>query len=63
MAEMPQGGQNSSQDPTNVLEQELWIRWQGWSSEIFQVLNATPPENVEQRDLYDRWFWPVLGRK
>jgi len=27
---------------------------EGWTDEVFQVLNATPPESVEQRDLYDR---------
>lgn len=28
---------------------------EGWSSEVFKVLDATPVESVEQRDLYDRW--------
>ncbi|CAJ1425335.1 unnamed protein product [Effrenium voratum] len=28
---------------------------EGWSSEVFQVLDSTPAESVEQRDLYDRW--------
>jgi len=28
---------------------------EGWSSEVFQVLEATPAASVEQRDLYDRW--------
>lgn len=28
---------------------------EGWSSEVFQVLEATPATSVEQRDLYDRW--------
>lgn len=27
---------------------------EGWSDEIMTVLDATPPESVEQRDLYDR---------
>ena len=27
---------------------------EGWSEEVFTVLDATPPESVEQRDLYDR---------
>jgi len=27
---------------------------EGWSHEIFNVLDSTPPESVEQRDLYDR---------
>jgi zeaxanthin epoxidase len=27
---------------------------EGWSEEIMTVLDATPPESVEQRDLYDR---------
>lgn len=26
----------------------------GWSEEVMTVLDATPPESVEQRDLYDR---------
>ena len=26
----------------------------GWSSEVHQVLDATTPDSVEQRDLYDR---------
>lgn len=28
---------------------------EGWSSEVFHVLDNTPAESVEQRDLYDRW--------
>ena len=28
---------------------------QGWTEEIMTVLDATPPESVEQRDLYDRF--------
>jgi zeaxanthin epoxidase len=28
---------------------------EGWSSEVFQVLDQTPAASVEQRDLYDRW--------
>jgi len=27
---------------------------EGWSDEIMKVLDATPPDSVEQRDLYDR---------
>lgn len=27
---------------------------EGWSDEVMTVLDATPPESVEQRDLYDR---------
>lgn len=27
---------------------------EGWTDEIMTVLDATPPESVEQRDLYDR---------
>jgi zeaxanthin epoxidase len=27
---------------------------EGWTDEVFKVLDATPPESVEQRDLYDR---------
>lgn len=28
---------------------------EGWSSEVFYVLDNTDAESVEQRDLYDRW--------
>eukprot|EP00439_Symbiodinium_sp_Y106_P074906 s2571_g14.t1 len=28
---------------------------EGWSEEVFYVLDNTPAESVEQRDLYDRW--------
>jgi zeaxanthin epoxidase len=28
---------------------------EGWTDEIMTVLDATPPESVEQRDLYDRY--------
>lgn len=28
---------------------------QGWTPEVFEVLDATPAASVEQRDLYDRW--------
>lgn len=28
---------------------------EGWSDEIFTILDQTPAESVEQRDLYDRW--------
>ena len=27
---------------------------EGWSDEVMTVLDATPPDSVEQRDLYDR---------
>ncbi|CAE8683612.1 unnamed protein product [Polarella glacialis] len=27
----------------------------GWSSEVFEVLDNTRAESVEQRDLFDRW--------
>lgn len=27
---------------------------EGWSPEVMTILDATPPESVEQRDLYDR---------
>jgi len=33
---------------------------EGWTDEIHYVLNSTPVEAVEQRDLYDRW--PELFR-
>lgn len=28
---------------------------EGWTDEVFTVLDATPAASVEQRDLYDRW--------
>lgn len=41
-------------DPTENLVEYIKSLHEGWSSEIMTVLDATPPESVEQRDLYDR---------
>lgn len=41
-------------DPEENLVQYIKSLHQGWSDEVMTVLDATPPENVEQRDLYDR---------
>jgi zeaxanthin epoxidase len=41
-------------DPTENLVDYIKSLHEGWSDEIMTVLDATPPESVEQRDLYDR---------
>ncbi|KAL7514501.1 hypothetical protein ACHAXN_011790 [Cyclotella atomus] len=41
-------------DPEENLVEYIKSLHQGWSDEVMTVLDATPPENVEQRDLYDR---------
>eukprot|EP00804_Cyclotella_cryptica_P010699 CCRYP_005494-RA/>CCRYP_005494-RA protein AED:0.02 eAED:0.02 QI:115/1/1/1/1/1/2/76/626 len=41
-------------DPEENLVDYIKSLHQGWSDEIMTVLDATPPESVEQRDLYDR---------
>ncbi|CAK0908398.1 unnamed protein product [Prorocentrum cordatum] len=48
-----EGSGSSSGQGQDVIE---WLKGlhEGWSSEVFQVLEATPAESVEQRDLYDR---------
>jgi len=42
------------EDPGENLVDYIKSLHQGWSDEIMTVLDATPPESVEQRDLYDR---------
>jgi len=37
-----------------VLVEYIRSLYEGWTDEIMTVLDATPPESVEQRDLYDR---------
>jgi zeaxanthin epoxidase len=41
-------------DPGENLVDYIKGLHEGWTSEVFDVLDATPPESVEQRDLYDR---------
>ena len=41
-------------DPEENLVEYIKSLHEGWSDEIMKVLDATPPESVEQRDLYDR---------
>jgi len=49
------GSERDSQgDPEENLVTYIKGLHQGWSDEIMTILDATPPESVEQRDLYDR---------
>jgi len=41
-------------DPEENLVEYIKNLHKGWSDEIMTILDATPPESVEQRDLYDR---------
>eukprot|EP00551_Chaetoceros_affinis_P001737 CAMPEP_0203654004 /NCGR_PEP_ID=MMETSP0088-20131115/34172_1 /ASSEMBLY_ACC=CAM_ASM_001087 /TAXON_ID=426623 /ORGANISM="Chaetoceros affinis, Strain CCMP159" /LENGTH=617 /DNA_ID=CAMNT_0050514137 /DNA_START=93 /DNA_END=1946 /DNA_ORIENTATION=- len=41
-------------DPEENLVTYIKSLHEGWSDEVMTVLDATPPESVEQRDLYDR---------
>jgi zeaxanthin epoxidase len=41
-------------DPEENLVEYVKSLHEGWSSEVMTVLDATPPDSVEQRDLYDR---------
>lgn len=41
-------------NPEENLVEYIKSLHEGWSDEIMTVLDATPPESVEQRDLYDR---------
>lgn len=41
-------------DPGENLVDYVKSLHEGWSDEVMTVLDATPPESVEQRDLYDR---------
>uniref|UniRef100_A0A6U2F0Q1 FAD-binding domain-containing protein n=1 Tax=Pseudictyota dubia TaxID=2749911 RepID=A0A6U2F0Q1_9STRA len=49
------GSSRSTQaDPEENLVEYIKSLHEGWSDEVFTILDATPPESVEQRDLYDR---------
>ncbi len=50
------GGSTREQqaDPEENLVEYIKSLHQGWSDEVMTVLDATPPDSVEQRDLYDR---------
>jgi len=49
------GSERSDQaDPEENLVEYIKSLHEGWSDEVMQVLDATPPDSVEQRDLYDR---------
>mmetsp|Transcript_5699 Transcript_5699/g.13850 ORF Transcript_5699/g.13850 Transcript_5699/m.13850 type:complete len:399 (-) Transcript_5699:1921-3117(-) len=41
-------------DPEENLVDYIKSLHEGWSDEIMTVLDSTPPDSVEQRDLYDR---------
>lgn len=41
-------------DPEENLVEYIKGLHEGWTDEIMTVLDSTPPESVEQRDLYDR---------
>jgi zeaxanthin epoxidase len=41
-------------DPEENLVDYIKSLHEGWTDEIMDVLDATPPDSVEQRDLYDR---------
>lgn len=41
-------------NPEENLVEYIKSLHEGWSDEIMKVLDATPPDSVEQRDLYDR---------
>jgi len=41
-------------DPSENLVEYIKGLHEGWSEEVMKVLDATPPDSVEQRDLYDR---------
>jgi len=48
-------GTSSSKEEGNNVISYLKAQHEGWSDEVFHVLENTLPETVEQRDLYDRW--------
>lgn len=45
---------DSQDDPQENLVEYIKSLHKGWSEEVMTVLDSTPPESVEQRDLYDR---------
>jgi len=49
------GSERESQaDESENLVEYIKSLHEGWTDEVMTVLDATPPESVEQRDLYDR---------
>jgi zeaxanthin epoxidase len=49
------GTERSEQaEPEENLVEYIKGLHEGWTDEIFTILDATPPDSVEQRDLYDR---------
>lgn len=49
------GSERDSQaDPEENLVEYIKSLHEGWSDEVMTVLDATPPDSVEQRDLFDR---------
>jgi zeaxanthin epoxidase len=42
-------------DPSENLVDYIKSLHEGWSNEVMTILDSTPPESVEQRDLYDRF--------
>eukprot|EP00933_Yihiella_yeosuensis_P052059 TRINITY_DN50044_c0_g1_i1.p1 TRINITY_DN50044_c0_g1~~TRINITY_DN50044_c0_g1_i1.p1 ORF type:complete len:647 (+),score=129.60 TRINITY_DN50044_c0_g1_i1:77-1942(+) len=48
------GDSGNAQEGNDVISY-LKSLHEGWSSEVAYVLDNTPAESVEQRDLYDRW--------
>jgi zeaxanthin epoxidase len=52
-------------DPGENLVEYIKSLHEGWTDEVMTVLDATPPDSVEQRDLYDRFpdfIGAVTGR-
>lgn len=49
-----EGGASTAEQGSDVISYLKGLH-EGWTSEIQYVLDSTPAENVEQRDLYDRW--------
>ena len=45
---------DTQSDPGENLVEYVKSLHEGWTDEIMTVLDATPPDSVEQRDLYDR---------
>jgi zeaxanthin epoxidase len=45
---------DAQDDPEENLVEYVKSLHEGWSDEVMTVLDATPPDSVEQRDLYDR---------
>jgi len=49
-----EGGASSESEGADVISYLKGVH-EGWTDEIHYVLDSTPAEAVEQRDLYDRW--------